>query len=389
MAKRAFYYDIVCPYAYMAFSLLHRQGIFNRRDVTLKPILLGGIFKLMEQEPDPNASMTKSRAHYIRRDIMRQAQHWDLPLSFHPRHPVSTLKAMRMLVKCPVEKREALTERIYRAYWQENKDIDDDGCLNALTKEVSFEAVVNNDEAKEELIKETQEAFLAKVFGVPTISINNRLYFGSDRLELIKDELSLKLPQETWSPSAKVLNFYFDFSSPYSYLAYVELRAAMKASVNLRFIPILLGALFKERGIVNVPMLAAHPNKARYYLQDMMDWAKARQADFIFNAHFPLRSVNALRVAIIEPRAIGPIFEAAWAHDQDIGDMEVLGAVLEKAGLKNSLIEEAKAPPIKDKLKENTDAALREGIFGVPSFILDKELVFGQDRFSWLKAQLK
>lgn len=389
MSERAFYYDIVCPYAYMAFSLLHRQEIFSKHKIALNPILLGGLFKLMEKEVDPNASMPIVRSSYLRRDIIRQAQFFDIPLSFHPRHPISTLKAMRMLVMCPPNIREALSERFYRAYWQENLNIDDEQCLIHLAREISYEPSLESEEVKEKLKEKTKEAFLNNIFGVPTIFINNRLYFGSDRLYLIKDDLLLSLKEEEWAPSSKTLDFYFDFSSPYSYLAHAEIKKAVAANVSVRFIPVLLGAIFKALGVNNIPMLSVHPNKTRYFMQDMVDWAEARHVPFIFSSNFPLRSVNALRVAILEPAASAPIFEAAWAKDQDIGDDAVLASVLENAGLSTSLLSKTQDQDFKDKLKNNTDEALKRGIFGVPSFFLDNELVFGQDRFPWLKAHLK
>ncbi len=85
------------------------------------------------------------------------------------------------------------------------------------------------------------------------------------------------------------MDFYFDFTSPYSYLAYLEVEKALQAGVNINFKPILLGALFKELGQQGVPMFKAHPYKAAYFLQDMQDWAQARNADFIFNSNFPSR----------------------------------------------------------------------------------------------------
>lgn len=385
----AFYYDIVCPYAYMAFSLLHRQGIFAKGALALEPILLGGLFKLMEQSPNPNARMSQDRAHYIQRDIARQASFYDIPLTINSRHPISTLKAMRMLVACPLEKREALSLAFYKAYWQHGQDIDDEAILATCARRASFSlADYDEGKAKELLHAKTSEAFHAKVFGVPSIALNKRLYFGSDRLPLLAESLGLTLPETPWAKSKASLDFYFDFASPYSYLAHAEMLKAEKAGVHINYIPILLGALFKERGVANVPILAAHPHKASYYLQDMHDWAHARNVPLVFNSAFPLRSVNALRLALCAPSLKGLIFEAAWALDQDIGDQSVLLTILQKAGLSPSLLEEAQVQSIKDQLKENTENALKRGVFGVPTFGIGDELVFGQDRFPWLKARL-
>lgn len=381
----ALYYDIVCPYAYMAFTRLSRENIFAKKNIELKPILLGGLFKLMGQEPDPNSALPTYKADYIRKDIMRQAQRWSVPISFHERHPVSSLKAMRLLHACEAHRREKLSALLYQAYWQKRQDIDDDDFIMALGRDFGCKPL---EEAKIALINATAEAYDKRVFGVPTLSINNRLYFGSDRLELIQKELELFEPQQVWTPGAS-LDFYFDFTSPYSYLAFLEVEKALEQGVNINFKPILLGALFQELGQQGVPMFKAHAHKAAYYLQDMLDWAQARNAPFVFNSGFPLKTVNALRIALIEPKTIGPIFRAAWAKNLNIGDDQILENILSEAGfLAQGLLAETKDDLIKEKLKTNTSKALSLGVFGVPTFGINNQLVFGQDRFVWLKYQL-
>jgi len=381
----AFYYDIVCPYAYMAFMRLNRENIFVKKNIALKPILLGGLFKLMGQESNLNSTLPKYRADYIRKDIMRQAQRWSVPLVFHDRHPVSSLKAMRLLHACEPHVREKLSVLLYQAYWQEQRDIDDDNFISDLSRDFCCAPL---EDAKMPLITATAEAFSERVFGVPTLAINNRLYFGSDRLELIQEELELSKPEQAWTPGAN-LDFYFDFTSPYSYLAYLEVEKALEVGVNINFKPVLLGALFKNQGQQGVPMFKAHAHKAAYYLQDMQDWAQARNADFIFNSNFPLKTVNALRVALIEPKTIGPIFRAAWAENANIGDDHVLENILSDAGfLAQGILAETKAEIIKEKLKDETFKAFSRGVFGVPFFGFKNQLVFGQDRFGWLKYEL-
>ena len=381
----AFYYDIICPYAYTAFMRLHRENIFVKKNIELKPILLGGLFKHMGQDPDLNSRLPKYKADYIRQDIVRQAQLYSVPLNFHPQHPVSSLKAMRLLHACEPRLREELSVILYKAYWQEQQNLDDNDFIANLSQKF---CCVSLEDAKMPLINATAEAFSARVFGVPTLSINNRLYFGSDRLELIRKELDLKEISYPWTPG-KTLDFYFDFTSPYSYLAYQEVKKALEEGVNINFKPILLGALFKEIGQAGVPMFSAHPHKAAYYLQDMQDWADARASSFIFNSNFPLKTVNALRAALLEPSAIGPIFHAAWGENLNISDDQVLESVIDKAGLKgHEILVQCQSIDIKEKLKNQTFEALSLGVFGVPFFSFDSQLIFGQDRIGWLKYEL-
>jgi len=382
---RAFYYDLVCPYAYIAFMRFARDNIFVKNNIELKPILLGGLFKLMGQEPDLTSCLPKIKKDYIRQDILRQAQLYKVPLKFHPDHPLSSPKALRLLYACEPHLREKLSLILYKAYWQEQRDLNNEDFIADLKKDFGIDAL---DDAKELLINATAEAFSLRVFGVPTLLFNKRLYFGSDRLELIHEDLGIKEVTTSWTPGTH-LDFYFDFTSPYSYLAYLEIEKALEHKVHINFKPILLGALFKEMGQQGAPMLAAHPHKAAYYLQDMQDWAQARKASFIFNQYFPIRSINALRIALVDPQAIGALFRAAWVKNLNIGDDLILQAVLEQAGFKSAeIIAQSQSLEIKEKLKNQTAEALSLGVFGVPFFALKSQLVFGQDRFRWLKYEL-
>jgi 2-hydroxychromene-2-carboxylate isomerase len=386
MAK--FYYDIVCPYAYMTFDFLRRSNVFVSKHIELKPILLGGLFKHLEYQTDPNKTLSLNKASYIRNDIGRQAEYFSIPLSFHTRHPLSTVKAMR-LIHAAKSLEEAVSDRLYRAYWQENLDIDNDEVIDAIALEMGIDYSAGlREHAKEQLFKATEEAFLAHVFGVPTIALNNRLYFGGDRLLLIEKDLGLTLPKSVW-PVGSQLDFYFDFSSPYSYLGFAEVKQALAAGVKINFIPILLGALFKEICIADIPMLQAHPNKTAYFLQDMKDWANYRGAGFVFNSHFPLRTISPLRCALADHNVIDAIFTAAWQDNLNIGSPEILSTVLTKAGFNaKQILEQAENPDIKEKLKHNTDEAIKRGVFGVPTFFVKGHQVFGQDRFWWIKKTL-
>lgn len=387
---KAFYYDVVCPYAYMAFSYLKRADTFKRQGIELRPILLGGLFKLQNREPNPNQSMPAVKSAYIRTDIMRQASYFSVPLKFHPRHPVSTVMAMRLIHACDPKQREALSARLYQAYWVDNADIDDPEVIDAIAHEFGMGDYGSYyEESKTSLMEATEQAYHQKVFGVPTIALNHRLYFGADRLVLLENELGIKLPDKAWPKHKDPFDFYFDFSSPYSYLAWKEIKKAQMASVQVHCKPVLLGAIFKEIGMANIPMLNAHPNKTAYYVQDMKDWAEYRRVPFKFNSQFPLRTVTPLRVALIDNNTIDAIFEAAWALDEDVGDKNVLLSVLNRAGFDGkTLLERTEDDGIKDQLKANTAQAVSRGIFGVPAFFINGQLVFGQDRFSWIRLQL-
>jgi 2-hydroxychromene-2-carboxylate isomerase len=383
-----FYYDVVCPYAYMAFSVLHRAHAFCDGRLTLKPILLGGLFKEMGVDSNPNQSLSNVRAEYLREDLKRQAEYFKVKLIYQEGPNVSTVSAMRLITACHEDKRASLSARLFDAHWRNTANIDDAAFLLSLKTEFG----IRDDDlmsAKDQLRTATAEAFSARVFGVPTMIINNERYWGADRLELVQKQLGITLPDTPWGPSSSAIEFYFDFSSPYSYLGFAEVKKAIAAGTTIIMKPIVLGALFKERGITTIPMLSAHPNKASYYLKDMRDWAEHRAVPFTFNDHFPLRTITPLRVALIEPRAIDPIFHAAWADSCDIGDENVLKGILDEAGFHGqNLLERSQDDHIKDMLKENTATAITRGVFGVPTFFVQGHKVFGQDRFLWMRRAI-
>jgi len=102
-----------------------------------------------------------------------------------------------------------------------------------------------------------------------------------------------------------------------------------------------------------------------------------------FPEFFPIRTVLPLRVAIAEPKAIDAMYRAAWQRNTNIGDETVLVKVLSEAGFDaKSLIERAQSTVVKEQLTSNTLMASNSGVIGVPSYIVDDELVWGQDRIN-------
>jgi len=188
------------------------------------------------------------------------------------------------------------------------------------------------------------------------------------------------------------LDFWFDFSSPYAYLASTQIDGvAARTGAALRWRPMLLGAVFKEVGQVSVPMAAASPPKQRYYVQDMARWADWWGVPYRFPTSFPIRSLLPLRTFLAyEALGLGdPLpfaratFHAAWAEDRDITDP----AVLRACGAPDAAL--AAAPEMKQALTDATSAAVAAGVFGAPTCIVDgKWLFWGQDRLDMVEKCL-
>lgn len=183
------------------------------------------------------------------------------------------------------------------------------------------------------------------------------------------------------------LDFWFDFSSPYAYLASTQIDAlAARTGATLRWRPLVLGAVFKQVGQVDVPMLAANPAKQRHYLLDMQRWAGAYGVPFRFPETFPIRSILPLRAFLAHPDPVPfahAVFRAAWGEARDVTDPDVLRA----CGATDDVL--AAAPAQKQALIDTTAEAVAAGVFGAPTCIVDdKWLFWGQDRLDMVEKCL-
>ena len=317
-----------------------------------------------------------------------------MPLSFHPSHPRRTVNAMRLLLAAPEDVRPALTHALYRAYWVDNDDLSEPRTLATIAREHGIDPDVVKDPAiKQVLFDAVDEAVARGAFGVPTLFVGDDMWWGVDRLPLVREALGAPRPlaPERVKTGASLVMFH-DFSSPFSYLASTQVeRIARETGANLTFAPFLLGALFKEIGTPLVPMDAMNPAKRAYYESDLKHMAGWWGVPFRWSSHFPLRTVAALRVAIQEPATTTAIYRAAWAEDRDIADAVVLRGVLDDAGFDGAaLLEGTQDRDVKDTLRANTAWARRAGACGAPTFLVDGEVLFwGEDRLDMVADALR
>jgi 2-hydroxychromene-2-carboxylate isomerase len=187
---------------------------------------------------------------------------------------------------------------------------------------------------------------------------------------------------------AAELTFYYDFSSPFSYLAATQIeRIAAEAGARVRWRPILLGALFRQIGTPDVPLFEMSPPKRTYFSRDLQHWAAYWGVPLRWPSRFPMRTVAPLRLALATEAAGGDIaavscaiFSAYWADDRDIADPAVLAQFGDLAAIGT--------PAIKDALRASTDEAIAAGVFGVPSFLVRGHLFWGQDRLALVARAL-
>ena len=193
----------------------------------------------------------------------------------------------------------------------------------------------------------------------------------------------------------KELSFFFDFSSPFAYLASMQVEAvAARAGATVLYRPFLLGALFKALGGPDVPLFAMPPVKQRHARDDMFRWADFHGVPLKFPSRFPINTVKALRMILQlaeDQRAplMHAIFHAGWAEDRDINDDAVLAEIAGTVGLDGAaLVAGTKQDPVKAQLKAATDEAVKLGLFGVPTFMVGDLLFWGQDRLAFVEKAL-
>lgn len=187
------------------------------------------------------------------------------------------------------------------------------------------------------------------------------------------------------------LEFFFDFTSPYSYLASTQVDAvAARAGGAVRWRPFLLGGVFKATG--NRPPIEL-PAKARHMLVDLDRWARRYGVPYRFPSTFPLPSILALRCALAAEAAgrLVPfsqaVFRAAFAEERDISSPEVLAALAGQVGLDGAAVVAA-APSFKEALIRQTSEAVERGAFGAPALFVGDQLFIGNDRLDFAEAAL-
>ena len=185
----------------------------------------------------------------------------------------------------------------------------------------------------------------------------------------------------------KCLNFYFDFISPYSFLAYKRLSVLNKENkINIEYKPMLLGGLHNLGGITPP---AFNERKLKNMKNDCELIASKNNIDFKWNIKFPINSLYLMRgyLAIEEKDKIKffeSCFDAYWKNNIDISNEKNLEEILKSIGIdKNKFLNDIQNIKIKDELKNLTDTAFKKNIFGAPTFVVNNKLFWGQDRLDY------
>lgn len=193
---------------------------------------------------------------------------------------------------------------------------------------------------------------------------------------------------------ACTLEFYFDYGSPYSYLADTQVEAiAQRAGATLVRKPMLLGGVFKATGNHSPAEL---PQKSTWSGFDMPMWARHYGVPFQRNPFFPVNTLALMRGAAAAQidgsfeRYHPAVFKAMWVESRDLNDMKEVAAVLTAAGLDAAKFgARIQDQDVKDRLKATTEEAVARGVFGAPTCFVDKMMFFGNDRLPFVELALK
>jgi 2-hydroxychromene-2-carboxylate isomerase len=195
--------------------------------------------------------------------------------------------------------------------------------------------------------------------------------------------------------TTKAVEFFFDFGSPASYLAWTQLPALCRASgAALVYRPMLLGGVFQATGNAS-PVTV--PAKGKYMLTDLARFARRYGVLLRFNPHFPVNTLALMRGAIglqmRQPQRfedfVAAMFNAMWVEGRNMADPVVVGEALAQAGFDPPAVLALTADSaVKEALKVNTDEAVRRGAFGAPTMFVGDQMFFGQDRLDFVREAL-
>ena len=190
----------------------------------------------------------------------------------------------------------------------------------------------------------------------------------------------------------KSFEFYFDFISPYSFLAHKKIRKLeKKESIKVKYKPILLGAL---HNLHEIKAPAFIPSKAKFMIRDCKLIAEKSKIPFKFNSYFPIKTVNLMRGVFIAEEDdfksyyIDKIFEAFWKDGLNLNDQNIIDKVLKNININpKTFFLRASSQSVKNLLRKKTTEAYDKGIFGAPTFLINNKIFWGQDRLEFAIAE--
>ena len=186
----------------------------------------------------------------------------------------------------------------------------------------------------------------------------------------------------------KPLEFYFDFISPYSFLAHKQMRKIENnEGIKVIYKPVLLGGLHNLHGIKAPAFI---PAKAKHMVRDCKLIAEKNNIRFKFNSYFPIKSLNLMRGVLVAEEDnvkkyyIDNIFNTIWQDGLNMNDAIVIQKILQNLNINPKTFSlRINSSLIKDLLRKKTNDAHKKGVFGAPTFVVNNKIFWGQDRIEF------
>ena len=185
-----FYFDFISPYSFLAYKKLKPLIIENKIKINFKPILLGGLHKLGGiTAPAFNERKMKN----MKNDCELVAEKNNIKFKWNTKFPINSLYLMRGYLVIDNELKYNFFQICFDFYWKDNLDISDDKNISEILKLINFDfkefkKKIENEKIKNELKELTDKAFKKDIFGAPTFVVNNKIFWGQDRLDYALDE---------------------------------------------------------------------------------------------------------------------------------------------------------------------------------------------------------
>ena len=185
-----FYFDFISPYSYLAYKKFETLNKDNKIKFIFKPILLGGLHNLGGITPP---AFNERKMKNMKNDCELIASKNKIKFKWNTKFPINSLYLMRGYLSINDENKKIFFDICFDAYWKNNIDISDEENVNKILETCKIDKVTYDNDIKQKAIKDelrtlTDAAFQKDIFGAPTFVVNNKIFWGQDRLEYALDE---------------------------------------------------------------------------------------------------------------------------------------------------------------------------------------------------------
>ena len=187
-----FYFDVISPYSYIAHKKIQKIRENQKTIFIYKPILLGGLHNLAGINAP---AFNKFKMKNMQSDCELVSKKNDISFTWNSKFPINSLSIMRGYLSIDDSQKEKYLDICFNAYWRDNLDLSSKQEFSKLLDTLEIDSNIFFDKIKQQSIKDdlkklTSDAFEKEVFGAPTFIVNNKIFWGQDRLEYALEELN-------------------------------------------------------------------------------------------------------------------------------------------------------------------------------------------------------